>query len=53
MEGEAAWDPVSMTIWWRGEVLGPHGVAFIKAIEGDLIPGDDPRLQAQEFSRAA
>jgi hypothetical protein len=53
MEGEAAWDPVSMTIWWRGEVLGPNGVTFIKAIEGDLIPGDDPRLQAQEFSRAA
>jgi hypothetical protein len=33
-------------IWWKGEVLGPNGVTFIKAVKGDLIPGDDPRICA-------
>jgi hypothetical protein len=32
--------------WWCGEVLGPAGKRFIKAAEGDLIPGDDPRICA-------
>lgn len=44
LEGEARWDPVTTAIWWRGEVLGPNGVAFIKAVEGDLLPADDPRF---------
>ena len=30
--------------WWRGEVLGPNGVTFIKAAEGDLLSASDPRL---------
>jgi len=32
--------------WWRGEVLAPGGRRFIRAVEGDLIPGDDPRICA-------
>ena len=51
--GGVTFDSLSFITWWRGEVLGPNGIAWIKAVEGDLIPGDDPRLQAQEFSRAA
>ena len=53
LKGGPRWDPVSQAHWWRGEVLGPNGVAWISAVEGDLIPGDDPRLRAPEFSRAA
>jgi hypothetical protein len=53
LNGSPRWDPVSQAHWWRGEVLGPHGIAWINALEGDLLPGDDPRLQAPEFSRAA
>ena len=53
LRGEARFDPVIHTTWWTGEVLGPCGVAYIKAVEGDLIPGDDPRLRAPEFTRAA
>jgi len=33
-------------VWWRGEVLAPGGRRFIRAVEGDLIPGDDPRICA-------
>ena len=32
--------------WWCGMVLGPHGKRFVKAVEGDLVPGDDPRICA-------
>jgi len=39
--------------WWGGEVLGPNGRRQIKALQEDLIPGDDPRLVAPEFTRAA
>jgi hypothetical protein len=46
LRGEARFDPVARAHWWRGEVLGPLGIAWINALEGDLIPGDDPRLCA-------
>jgi hypothetical protein len=36
--------PHGSHVWWQGEVLAPAGRRFIKAAEGDLIPGDDPRL---------
>jgi hypothetical protein len=44
--GEAMTDPPGLggANWWRGEVLGPHGVAFIKAAEGDLLSASDPRF---------
>ena len=38
--------------WWCGEVIGPAGKRFIKAAEGDLIPADDPRLEAPQFTRS-
>lgn len=38
------------TTWWGGEVLGPDGKRWIKATPDDLIPGDDPRLTAPEFT---
>jgi hypothetical protein len=53
LKGEARWDPIARAHWWRGRVLGPNGVTWINAVEGDLIPGDDPRLRAPELSRAA
>jgi hypothetical protein len=53
LKGEARWDPIARAHWWRGRVLGPNGVTWINAVEGDLIPGDDPRLGAPELSRAA
>jgi hypothetical protein len=37
--------------WWCGEVIGPAGKRFIKAVRDDLIPADDPRLGAPEFNR--
>ena len=40
------------TTWWGGEVLGPDGKRWIKATPDDLIPGDDPRLTAPEFTRS-
>jgi hypothetical protein len=46
LKGTARFDPVAQAHWWRGTVLGPHGIAWINAVEGDLIPGDDPRLCA-------
>jgi hypothetical protein len=46
LRGEARFDPIIRATWWTGDVLGPRGVARIKAVEGDLIPGDDPRLCA-------
>ena len=44
LKGTARFDPLSRAHWWRGEVLGPNGVAWISAAEGDLLPGDDPRI---------
>ena len=52
LRGEARFDPVARSLWWQGEVLGPHGISFIKAAEGDLIPADDPRLEAPQFTRS-
>ena len=46
LRGGVTFDSLSFITWWRGEVLGPNGVAWIKAVEGDLIPGDDPRICA-------
>ena len=44
--GVTRFEAGTQTLWWRGKVLGPYGVTWIKAAEGDLIPGDDPRLCA-------
>ena len=46
LNGEAMTDPPGAggANWWRGEVLGPLGVAFIKAAEGDLLSSSDPRF---------
>lgn len=38
--------PDGRTHWWVGEVLAPAGKRFIRAVEGDLIPADDPRICA-------
>jgi len=48
LRGSTRFEATTRTLWWQGEVLGPHGVSHIKAAEGDLIPGDDPRLCAIE-----
>ena len=53
LSGEARFYPPTGEHWWRGEVLGPDGISAIKAVEGDLLPGTDPRLVAPEFARAA
>ena len=53
LSGEARFYPPTGERWWRGEVLGPDGISAIKAVEGDLLPGTDPRLVAPEFTRAA
>ena len=46
LNGEAMAPPPGAggTDWWRGEVLGPGGIAFIKAAEGDLLSAGDPRF---------
>ena len=44
LNGGATFDPAHEVLWWRGEVLGPNGVAFIKAVEGDLLSAGDPRF---------
>jgi hypothetical protein len=46
LHGEGMADPPGAggANWWRGEVLGPNGVTFIKAAEGDLLPAGDPRF---------
>lgn len=46
LRGEARFDPVTRTPWWRGTVLGPGGPGWISVEEGELIPGDDPRFRA-------
>ena len=53
LSGEALLLTLTGQHWWRGEVLGPDGISAIKAVEGDLLPGTDPRLVAPEFARAA
>ena len=44
LNGSARFDPLSQAHWWRGAVLGPNGVAWISAAEGDLLSASDPRF---------
>jgi hypothetical protein len=33
-------------LWFEGQVLGSAGIRTIRALPGDLIPSDDPRIGA-------
>ena len=48
ISADPRYDRGTASLWFKGQVLGPAGLRTIRAIEGDLIPSDDPRIGANQ-----